>query len=139
MEAQKTYKTVKQNAKSLRGKWLESLALARAEAGMDNSANAVRILQQREKQRKNNKVINRVIRPAYKGGISMVQTVDLNGNVRSHTTKDDIEKVGLEEYDRRLRQNKDTPLQDPRAVAVLGDKGLSAMASEILRTGKVPK
>jgi hypothetical protein len=124
VEAQLAYTAVKQNATSLRGKWLEDLALARAEAGMDSSASAVRILQQREKQRKNNKIINRVIRPAHKGGINMVQTVDLNGNVRTHTTKDDIEKVGLEEYERRLRQNKDTPLQDPRAVEILGSIGL---------------
>jgi hypothetical protein len=138
-EASTHYQEVKKKATSLRGKWLVDLALARAEAGKEASASAVRVMTHRERVRKNNKIINRVIRPAYKGGINMVQTVDEAGNIRTHTTKEDIERVGLEEYDRRLRQNSETPLQDPIAIELLGPKGLSDLAEEILRTGKVPK
>ena len=64
IEAWKAYLVVKKNAPVLRAKWVEELAVAKAEEGLVTKATAGRVMTHREKVRKNNKIINRVIRPA---------------------------------------------------------------------------
>ena len=137
-DAQVNYNELKNNAPQNRGIWLDGLAMARAEAGLESATKVIKVMRQKEKQRKDNRVINRVMKPSTRRPLSMVQTLSATKQVLSHVTQSSIEDAGLSENERRFRQSHSTPLQQPIALEVLGRTGMTEAADEMLRTGKVP-
>jgi hypothetical protein len=96
-EAQSEYELQKKLATSSRGKFLDDLATAWAEAGLESATKALKVMQQREKVRKNNRVINRVMKPSQRRPLNMVKTFSASGVTLTHVSQQGIEEAGLDE------------------------------------------
>ena len=116
------YEAKKKKSTSLRGTWLHDLALARAEAGLVYAAKAVQVMQRQEKMRKDHRIIRSVKKESQKRTLTHVQST-IEGALKTHTTKEEIEKAGLKEFEERPRQANDTPLQTEAAIQLLGLTG----------------
>ena len=101
-DAQVNYNELKNNAPQNRGTWLDGLAMARSEAGMESATKAIKVMRQKEKQRKDNRIINRVMKPSTRRPLSMVQTLSATKQVLSHVTQSSIEDAGLGKNERRF-------------------------------------
>ena len=138
-EAWSVYKSKKKESVSLRAQWLEDLALARIEAGLEPAEKALRLMEKREQVRREFQTIKRATKPVSKRALIRVRSTNENGVSKVHTSKTGIERAGLKENDNRFRQSKETPLQQEQAVQLLGRTGCSDAATAILQTGKVPR
>ena len=66
-KAWKRYKEVKKNETSLRGKWLDDLAAARAEAGRESAAKGLIVLKARERQKHRARLLKSIMAPIDEG------------------------------------------------------------------------
>ena len=132
-------KRARKQAQSSRATWLEDLASARVEAGLEPEAHTLRLLKEREQMRSNFRRIKAVISNGHNNGLYKVQTLDpRTGQVTDHTTKEDLEAACLAENNARFRQTANTPMQHAAIVDALGPDGCSELATRILETGTVP-
>ena len=122
----------KKNAPALRGKWVEDLCIAKAEKSGESSATGIKVMYHREKVRKDNRVINKVMEPSQRRLLTMVQTTGTTGEKTVHVTKTAIEAACIAENDRHFCQSHTTPLQHPVAIDVLGRTGMAEVVDEIL-------
>jgi hypothetical protein len=138
-KARVAYNATKKQHKTLRGKHVDALATAQAENGKENISTIIRVMRQRELARKGNRVIKKVTKPNARGALIMVHSDNAEGEIETHTSKEDIENAGMTENERRFRQANGTPLQQPIAIETYGRTGNSVEVEELLRTGKVPQ
>jgi hypothetical protein len=117
-----SYRRIKRTAtQATRATYLQSLAVARAEAGNSDAEAVLKSLIRIEDQRYRFRVIKQVHQPAQRGGLRRVQRPLPDGSYEECTAKEDIEAACLAENDARFSQSSNTPfLQEP----LLSDFGL---------------
>ena len=145
--AWEAYKNLRRDANSQRTSYLAQLAQARADAGLESQAAAVRVMAQRERKRRDARLLRSIYKAGSRRGLDRVEIPvgdgewldgEWTGEWREVTNKHDIEKGCLQENDRRFRQATGTDLVTPTAVECLGPTGCSAAATHLLKTGEIP-
>jgi hypothetical protein len=134
---------VKSVADKLRDDWRHEQAKAREDAGLEPVGKGYQIGRQREKLRKNHRVIKRVLKDTSGKSLTRVSTTTTNSAgdpvVTIHDTKATIKRACLDETDARYRQANDRPLQHPIVLQALGIDGCSEVSTSILETGVIPE
>jgi hypothetical protein len=126
-------KIFKKQAQLKRTSWLEELASARAIDGIRKVATEVRQLEQREKQRRNARLIRRANGRLRSGGISsVIAPVGENYDWVEVTDKKRIEQALLDENQRRFNQACDTPFMTHPLYNAVGPLGIGKGAQDIL-------
>ena len=130
-EAYLENQTLKSNT-ARRETWLESVAGALAAEGKLTKEQCILNMRNRERQRRNARIIRRVNGKLRAGAVTSVIAPDRQGVWREVTSKKDVEDALIAENIRRFSQAQDTPfLQEPLLSAV-GPVGTSMGAEEIL-------
>ena len=124
---------------SRRETWLATVAGALAAEGKLTKEQHILNMRNRERQRRNARIIRRVNGKLRAGAVTSVIAPDRHGQWREVTTKREVEDALIEENIRRFSQARDTPfLQEPLLSAV-GPFGTSPGAEEILKgTFQIP-
>ena len=142
-ESWKRYKIVKKQATTLRGKWLDDLAVARAEAGLESASKGALVMKRREQQRHRARLLKSIMNPSLRSGLSSVKRPkdgrwdngEWIGTWEDTNDKDGIEDACLEENDRRFHQAEDTDLLHPDVLEILGGTGCTSAATSLLYDG----
>ena len=142
------YKRVRSAAADHRQSYLAQLAQARADAGLEAQASALKVMVTRERQRKEARLLRSILRPGtMRKGLDRIEIPigegewidgEWNGSWMEVTSKTAIEDGCLRENDRRFRQASGTDLLQTLVIQALGPTGCTAAATELLRTGVVP-
>jgi hypothetical protein len=142
-EAWAAYKKVKKKATSLRGKFLDDLAAARAEIGQESASKGLIVLKTRERQRNRARLLKCLMNPSDRKGLASVKRPDQGrwdngewkGTWKEVNDKEGIEDCCLAENDRKLHQADHTDLMHPEIQKILGKTGCTEEATDFLYNG----
>jgi hypothetical protein len=142
-DAWEAYKQVKKKSRPKRDTFLEGLATAREEAGMEKAAKGLIILKHRERQRHRSRILKSILNPTQRKGLARVKRPDVGvwdngewrGTWKEVTDKDGVEDACLFENNRKLHQASKTDLMQPEVIDILGPTGCSSAATDLLYNG----
>ena len=119
------------NALHKRSTWLEDLAAARANTSGFTSEQELSSLLQRERQRKEARLIKFVLKAQSNAGLSMIQ-VTYNGATQEIMDKEQMEQGLMIELSARFHQASSTPFASLPLLQLIGNLGISAHSRSIL-------
>ena len=126
------YYLVKKNDGKKRYGWLQELAGDIAADKEGSSESHYKQLITREKQRLSARRISSALGKTRGQGVVQVKTKNENGDYKTLTSKEEIERVCLHENLLKYTQTNDTPLMNTEHGWQLGFTGISDMADSIL-------
>ena len=138
------YKQEKNCAPAARRSFLSTLAMARADAGLESAATGLQNMLRRERQRADAALLRSAFRSSARSGLAQVEVPtgpgtwedgEWTGAWASHSDRQGMEQGCLAENSRRFRQATGTDLLTRPLVDILGPTGCSFEASYILRSG----
>jgi hypothetical protein len=127
----KNYKLLKKQAVFLRATWLEEIAAAKADTGNSSTAQELKNLVFREKQRRDARVIKYVTSDHERRGLSSIE-VFRNNQWIELTEQIEIEAALLQELDNRFNQACNTPFAVEPLLSDVGALGLGPASLKIL-------
>ena len=145
--AWEAYKCARKSAAADRTTHLARLAQARADAGLESQASAIKVMATRERQRREARVIKSIFKPSARRGLDRIEVPvgdgawedgEWNGAWMEVTTKEAIEQGCLIENDRRFRQASGTDLLQTGVIDILGPTGCSPASTVLLHKGTIP-
>ena len=116
-ESRQQYNQFKKRANSARKSFLEDLAQAVAVKEDRDKTSVYKQLIHREEQRAAGRKMRAALGKTIKGGIKRVEVISEDGSTKEIITKDGIEKVCLDENNRKYCQTQDTPcMSNPQTI-----------------------
>ena len=130
-QAKKDYYLKKPKAQELRNKFLEQRAIAMAESSGNEKQNIYKQLLTQENQRRVARKIRLMKKEQISSGITKVDILRPDGSRETHSSKEEIEEICLEENKRKFLQTNDTPCMQEPLYSLLG-LGTTVSCEEIL-------
>jgi hypothetical protein len=130
--AYQEYYKIKGCAKELRNTALESLAEAIAVSGNSSQEKTLAALREREKQRNTARKLRYLRGKIQYGSITMVTTLDAQGNRIEVTNQTDMEQAILDNNNQKFLQSSHTPFYQFPLKEEFGFKGLTLASQAVL-------
>ena len=119
-QAKKDYYLKKPKAQELRNTFLEQRAIAIAESSGAEKQNIYKQLILQETQRRVARKIRLLNKSKLSTGITKVETMGPDGNRETHSSKEEIEEICMEENKQKFLQTNNTPCMQEPLFSLLG-------------------
>ena len=136
-QAKKDYYSKKPHVQTLRNTFLEQRATAMAEVSNSNKESIYRQLILQETQRKVARKIQMLNKEKLSTGVTKVETMRPDGSRETHSSKEEIEEICMEENRQKFLQTNDTPCMQEPLNSLLG-MGTTSSCDEILNNTFIP-
>ena len=130
-EAYKEYYQIKKKAHKLRGTFLDRKAEAIAEEKDMKKATIIKQMKHREQQRISSRAIRHTLKKV-RGGAVMKVEINVNGQLKELTTKQEIEQACIDEHEKNFSQTFNTPPMQPPLRELLGQFADTPFCNDIL-------